>query len=181
MIRQLRPFYTPEELARVYDHVYDHTRWSDHVERVRKTTEILDAFALETGATSVADLSCGDGAIVLNSTHPWEAVTLGDYVTTGPIEEALVDLPHVDMFVLSETLEHVEEPGNLLAAIRVVADNLVLTTPHGETTDENPEHYWGWDHEGIAELAGAAGWRAHSFQLFTPQIDYYTFQMWTFQ
>lgn len=181
MRKQLRPFYTPAELARVYDHVYDHTQWGDHIERVAKTTEILDWYALETDAKSVADLSCGDGAIVRNSQHEWENITLGDYVTTGPIEEALVHLPHVDMFVLSETLEHVEDPDFLLGAIRVVADRLVLTTPFGETSDENPEHYWGWDDEGVREIAEDAGWRVHSFQLFTPTIDYYTFQMWTFK
>lgn len=181
MIKQLRPFYSREELARVYDHVYDHTQWGDHIERVAKTTELLDWFALERDAKSVADLSCGDGAIVRNSRHEWESITLGDYVTTGPIELALLHQPDVDMFVLSETLEHVEEPDVLLHHIRNVASNLVLTTPYGEVTDENPEHYWGWDDEGVRSLAEEAGWRVHSFQLFTPTIDYYTFQMWAFK
>jgi hypothetical protein len=119
-------------------------------------------------------------AIVLASTHRWDAVTFGDYTTTGPIEEALAHQPHVDMFLLSETLEHVEDPDNLLAAIRVVADNLVLTTPCGETDDGNPEHYWGWDTEALEEMLNESGWRPKSCELFTPtSVPYYTFQIWT--
>jgi hypothetical protein len=179
MRKQLRPFYTPEQLARVYNHTYNHTLWPDHRERVSKTTELLDAFALATNARSVADLSCGDGAIVGKSLWPWETKILGDYTSTGPIEEAITEIQHVDMFVLSETLEHVEDPDNLLAAIRVVSDHLLLTTPHGEDTDENPEHYWGWDTEAIGDMLREAGWTPIACELFTPRsVEYYTFQMW---
>jgi hypothetical protein len=177
--KQLRPFYTPEQLARVYDHTYNHKYWPDHIERVHKTTELLDVLAASVEAKSVADLSCGDGAIVGNSIHPWETITLGDYTTTGPIEEAILHLPHTDVFVLSETLEHVEDPDNLLAMLRVVADTLLVTTPCGEITDENPEHYWGWDTDAVGDMLRAAGWTPISLELFTPvSVPYYTFQMW---
>lgn len=179
MRKQLRPFYTPEQLAQVYGHTYNHMIWPDHIERVNKTTELLDTFAFATNARTVADLSCGDGAVVNNSRWPWELKIMGDYTTTGPIEEALTHIQHVDMFVLSETLEHVENPDSLLRAIRVVADHLLLTTPHGEITDENPEHYWGWDRAGIQEMLDQAGWTPIAGELFTPtSVDYYTFQMW---
>lgn len=180
MRKQLRPFYTPEQLAQVYDHTYDHSLWADHRERIAKTINVLDWFAAEQDAKSVADLSCGDGAIVYGSTHEWDLRVMGDYTSTGPIEETILDCPHVDMFLLSETLEHVEDPDNLLRMIRVVADNLVLTTPHGEWTSENPEHYWGWDKEALEEMLVEAGWRPKSCELFTPEsVKYYTFQMWT--
>ena len=179
MRKQLRPFYTPEQLARVYSRTYDHTRWTDHIERVNKTTELLDVFAMATNSQSVADLSCGDGAIVNNSTWPWAVKILGDYTSPGPIEEALPQLQRVDMFVLSETLEHVENPAGVLAGIRSVADHLLLTTPHGETNNLNPEHYWGWDREGIQELLDDTGWTPVACELFTPTtVQYYTFQMW---
>lgn len=179
MRKQLRAFYTPEQLAQVYSRTYDHTHWSDHIERVKKTTDLLDVFAMATEAKSVADLSCGDGAVVRNSIWPWESITLGDYVTTGPIEEALLHQPHVDMFVLSETLEHVEDPDNLLAMLRVVSDHLILTTPYNETDSQNPEHYWGWDSEAVGEMLDAAGWTPIALELFTPaSVKYYTFQMW---
>ncbi|GGK61393.1 hypothetical protein Sme01_03130 [Sphaerisporangium melleum] len=180
MRRQLRPFYTPDQLAQVYARPYDHTRWADHVERVARTVQVLDVFAAATGAETVADLSCGDGAIVAQSTHLWRATHLGDYTTTGPIEQTLATLPQVDMFVCSETLEHVEDPDGLLAGIRARASHLLLTTPCGEDDDANPEHYWGWDTDDLREMLTGAGWSDCQVELFTPQsVAYYTFQIWT--
>lgn len=180
MRRQLRAFYTPEQLQQVYAHPYDHTQWADHIERVHHTTAVLDALAARAAAQSVADLSCGDGAIVGQSRHPWQARHLGDYVTTGPIEGALNSLPPVDVFVLSETLEHVEDPDALLARIRERARHLLLTTPHGETDDANPEHYWGWEADDVRPMLQQAGWTDCRVELFTPKsVPYYTFQIWT--
>jgi hypothetical protein len=176
---QLRPFYSPEELVRVYDHQYTHTWWPDHIERVAETARVLDEFAASVGARSIADLSCGDGAIVLQSRHPWERRTLGDYTSTGPIETELDSLDHVDMYLCSETLEHVEDPDALLAKIRSRADYMLLTTPHAEADSNNPEHYWSWDQEDIRVMLDAAGWTRCEVQLWTPKsIRYYTFQMW---
>lgn len=179
MRKQLRPFYTPQQLARVYDHPYDHTRWPDHVERVAETVRVLDDFAATVGAETVADLSCGDGAVVGQSTHPWRERHLGDYVTTGPIEKTLPGLRPVDMFVCSETIEHVEDPDGLLRAIRGRAKHLLLTTPLGEDHDRNPEHYWGWDADDMRQMLEGAGWTRNAVELFTPtSITFYTFQMW---
>lgn len=180
MRRQLRPFHTPAELAAVYDKPYDHTRWPAHVERVTHTAAVLDTHADATSARTVADMSCGDGAVLAQSTHPWETVHSGDLTTTGPLELTIPALPAVDMYVCSETLEHVEDPDLVLRLIRARASHLVLTTPHGETTDDNPEHYWGWDARGLLKMLHAAGWRNCDGHLFTPtSSDYYTFQIWT--
>lgn len=177
---QLRPFYADTELAKVYDHAYDHRRWPDHIERVAETVKVLDEFAAVVGARSIADLSCGDGAIVNQSGHPWQRRVLGDYTTTGPIEDTLRDLAPVDVFLCSETLEHVRDPDDLLDRIGDVAKHLVLTTPCGETSNENPEHYWGWDVDDLHEMLMTAGWSTRSVQLFTPRsVLNYTFQMWT--
>jgi hypothetical protein len=184
MIKQLRPFYTPEETAELYAEPYDHARWEQHRERVGRTVELLDHFAHTLNAHTVADLSCGDGAIVCGSRHPWSAVILGDFAPgfdhIGRIERTIHEIPTVDVFVLSETLEHVERPAELLAAIRQKARHLLLTTPHAEFDDRNPEHYWGWDKAGIQELLDGAGWRPDHFELFTPQSgNWYTYQIWT--
>ena len=37
MIKRLRPAWSDEELAKIYDHRYDHERWEDHVTRVKQT------------------------------------------------------------------------------------------------------------------------------------------------
>lgn len=180
MRTQLRPFYPTAKLDDVYAEVYDHTRWPDHVERVAETARILDAFAAEVDAHTVADLSCGDGAILTQSTHPWTHRITGDYTTTGPIETAIHDLPAVDMFVCSETIEHLADPDSVVTAIHGKAHHLLLSTPCGETDDHNPEHYWGWDTTGVHELLTAAGWTTCDVTLFTPiSVPYYTFQIWT--
>jgi hypothetical protein len=167
-------------LARLYGRTYDHTRWPDHIERVAETTRLLDEFAAAMGSVSVADLSCGDGAIVNGSRHPWARRVLGDLTTTGPIETAVRDLEPVDLFVCSETIEHVDDPDGLLVDIGKVARHLLLTTPLGETDpDNNPEHYWGWGAMDMAEMLADAGWTWREMTTFTPQsVRHYTFQMW---
>ena len=182
VIKQLRPFYSPEELSRVYSEPYDSTKWPDHILRVQYTAQRLKAM----DPSSVADLSCGDGKIVQKSgvTCP---VTLGDYngdyFYKGPIEETIEQISPVDVFVLSETLEHVERPGELLSKIRSKADRLLLTTPYGEDNDVNPQHYWGWDLDGVADLLADVNWygRCELWQAFPGAYNYYTFQVWECQ
>lgn len=178
-MRQLRPFHTPEELAKIYDHPYDHTVWADHVQRIEKTIQTLDFFARKMGSKTVADLSCGDGAIVRGSQHPWENIILSDLVGGGPIELTLPLLEHVDMYVCSETLEHVEDPKWLLAEARDHATAMVLSTPYAKWDDTNPEHYWAWDDYDLADMLMDAGWTSRHVDLFTPTVSmYYTFQIW---
>lgn len=187
MRRQLRPFYTPEQHAALYSRAYDHTRWPDHIERVTYTTAVLDRLGAElqiedpTAVLSVADLSCGDGAIVRGSSHAWGRGVLSDIATGGlPIQDEVAALRPVDVFVCSETLEHVEDPDALLAAIRTKARALLLTTPAGEADDSNPEHYWSWDVEDVADMLKRAGWDDRIVTTFTPRsVDLYTFQIWT--
>jgi len=189
---QIRPFYTDEERARIYHRTYDHTWWPDHLERVAKTSQLLGRFAAETGAQTIADLSCGDAAIIQNCTHAWRDVHVGDlvlpppgvrgYYYSGPIEETVARIPAVDMFLCSETLEHVEDPDALLRAIRDRAKHLLLTTPCGENHTRNPEHYWGWGWQDVKDMLLAAGWTDLKHELWQPEYDHpdtYLFQMWT--
>lgn len=192
---QIRPFYTEQERAKIYNRIYDHTWWPDHIERVGKTAQLLKDFAQKVGALTVADLSCGDGAVIAGSGHAWGEIHMGDLVPPrpldcapivacylGPIEETVKRLPPVDLFVCSETLEHVEDPDALLRAIRDTADHLLLTTPNGENHARNPEHYWGWDHEDVRLMLLQAGWQPRSCELWRPAYqhpDTYQFQMWT--
>jgi hypothetical protein len=175
---QLRDFYQPDEVARVYSRRYDHTLWGDHVLRVRHTAQILREMA----PASVADLSCGDAAIVEQAGLQGVAV-LGDMVpgwpVCGPIERTIQEIDPVDVFVCSETLEHIQDPDALLTAIRKTADRLLLSTPVGESDDRNPEHYWGWDVEDLDEMLSAAGWSSRSVEMLHGQsTGSYTFQIW---
>lgn len=179
MRRQLRPFYDPMKLIAVYGRRYDHTQWPDHVLRVEHTAELLQKMQ----PTSVADLSCGDAAIV-NRAGCRRMALLGDYTPGwpyyGPIEHTITEIPPVDVFVCSETIEHVEDPDGLLVAIRGKAKRLLLSTPIGEDNDDNPEHYWGWDVDDVDRMLAAADWTERQVERYAPSPDpYYTFQIWT--
>lgn len=176
---RLRPAYTESELAKIYATPHDHRRWIDHHLRVGVTIEFCRWFK-SCGVQTVADLSCGDAAIA--RALDVEERILGDYAPgykwTGPIEETIHQIRNVDLFILSETLEHLDNPEQVLMEIRKKTRYLVLSTPEGETSNGNPEHYWGWDSTEVERLLVGAG--------FTPEIhtvlnlrEYgYDFQIW---
>lgn len=157
MITRLRPAWPDSEVAELYRVPHVHDGWPDHRLRVAETI----ALARELGTpTTVADLSCGDAAIT--TALAADVTYLGDiapgYPLCGPIEKTLTQIPHVDMLICTETLEHVDDPLAVLAAAREKASMLVLSTPLGEIDARNPEHYWGWDTDGISVLMSRAGW-----------------------
>lgn len=169
---RLRGPYSAVELHALYRRPYDHTRWRDHVLRVEHTISLGCQLARGQDLTLLADLSCGDGAVPLGiqaqcpevDWHPRSPI-LGDYAAhprldfVGPIEHTLGRLPlTVDLFVLTETLEHLDDPAAVLAGIRQRARWLLLSTPLTFGRDDNPEHYWSWDADGVAELLEGAGW-----------------------
>lgn len=154
---RLRPPYTADELRQLYPVPHDHTAWPDHRLRVELTVALLKWME----PTSIADLSCGDGAVA--NAFPWVLPRfLGDLAPGhpfhGPIEDTLDLVPSVDVFVCCETLEHLDDPDLVLSRIRGKARRLVLSTPDGEMTDGNPQHYWGWDREGVRHMLLVAGW-----------------------
>lgn len=159
MTRQrLRPPHSAADLARIYATPHDHRRWRDHHLRVDVTIQVARWMAYG-DVTSAADLSCGNGAIL--GALPVRTRIYGDfapgYDLTGPIEETVEQLPKVDLFICSETLEHLADPDKVLTQIRARTSRLVLSTPVGAWDDDNPEHYWAWDHEEVCGMLRAAG------------------------
>lgn len=165
---QLREYPSEQELNELYGQPYDHRRWPDHIVRIGVTCSIASIFCTPGG--TIADLSCGDAVIAGHLARATNAsqVILGDITPgrelTGPIEKTIEELApgSVDMFVLSETLEHVADPDALLAQVRKVAHRMVLSTPDGEMPGTvNREHVWGWDavgKDGVGDMLAAAGW-----------------------
>jgi hypothetical protein len=184
-IRRLRPAYAPEELRRVYPQQYDHTQWPDHIQRVQATLDFIHAMTTSSQRRIVADLSCGDAEIA-KRVEGTKLLLLGDYVENdayayhGRIEDTVRLLGYVDLFILSETLEHIDDPHRLLVDIRERAAYLVLTTPLDEQDAGNPEHYWGWDEMGILDILEQAGWKPREHMIFVPTgpQPYYSYQMW---
>jgi hypothetical protein len=161
MITRLRPAHTASKLAELYTQPHDASKFVDHQFR------IADTIAACTGVWgTAADLSCGDGSILRAVQAPIKY--FGDlapgYAFMGPLEVTLAFLPGVDLYICTETLEHLDDPGHVLELIRDKAGYLVLSTPVEAWDDANQEHYWAWDREGVEDLLEAAGWRVDEYR-----------------
>jgi hypothetical protein len=186
---RLRPVRPEGELAFYEDRYpsgYRHDGWPDHVERIAASADFLRPLIKDFHIETLADLSCGDGAL---------AKRLG---LTGAILGDLVDGDHLDivgslpdtldlltpgasqLFLCSETIEHMDDPDNLLSEARLAFQYLFVSTPVDEHEDTgNAEHYWGWDTEAVDFMLREAGWVPEKHEIFTPKsADTYRFQFW---
>lgn len=161
MRQRLRPAYSSEELAQVYATPHEHWQWKDHQLRVAMTIAFASWFK---DVNSVADLSAGDAAII--NAIPAKDKYIGDfafgYELTGSIDETIDLILKVDLFICSETIEHLDDPEATLRKIRAKTKAIIITTPDGEINDGNPQHYWGWDSDGVEAILKSVG--------FTPVI-----------
>lgn len=182
MIKRLRPKWSDEELQKIYSKPHDHRMYGrGHTLRVEVTQNILKDMARLVGVTSAADLSCGNGAIleVLNVKK-----YLGDYAPKyqyqGPLEKTIHEIPNVDIYVCSETLEHLDDPEYALKLIREKSKSLILSTPIEQWDDTNAEHYWAYDREGVEELLTKAGWTPNVFLFLDTQVfrEPYKYGIW---
>lgn len=185
MRQRVRPAYTAEQLAAIYPAPHDHTRWPDHVLRADMTVALCQWF---TDVGSVADLSCGNGWMARHvAQHFGATVVLGDlaagYEHHGPIEQTIGEIDPVDLFICTETLEHLDDPDTVLGRIREKAKGLIVSTPDAEPFDGdarhfNLEHYWTWDTDGVVEMLNAAGWTVEvGMQLQMPTMGV-SYQLW---
>jgi hypothetical protein len=189
--RRLRPAHDPATLAVLYRTPYRSSDRGvgDHIERVHTTAGLAAGILrryLPNRPVRIADLSAGNGETaaligrLVGDTTTW----LGDYAAhpdlnvVGPIEETILGCPTVDLFLLTETLEHLDDPDLVLRRIRGRAAWLVLSTPIGEATDDNPEHYWAWDQDDVYGMLVEAGWYPRTSGILEPDPNYYRFQLW---
>lgn len=179
MRQRLRPAYTDEQLTQVYAVPHNHTVWKDHRLRVQMTIAFASWFK---DVRSIADLSSGDATII--NSIPAEVRYIGDYAPayefTGAIDETIDLIPKVDLFICSETIEHLDNPEATLAKIRAKTRHLIVTTPIGESNADNPQHYWGWDEAGVKELLIGAGFEPviYSALHFEDPNLIYDYQLW---
>lgn len=192
-----------ELYARTYPGGYRHDVWPDHVERVAASVEMIRRYASR--IRTVADLSCGDGAIVrglLGMPH-FRHAYLGDLngvpsqadwgplrvqttvLPPVPLPHALNHLPQpVDLLVLSETIEHMDDPDALLAGAGQHARYLFVSTPENEIeTSGNLEHYWSWGTADMHQMLQDAGWSPVELKRLVPQSTLslehaYHYQLW---
>lgn len=179
---RLRPKYGDEELAVIYDHMYDHVKWPEHMTRVNWTVSRLNRWiALQRPEIKkVVDLSCGDGAIlngVIASEKEYGDIVSAHHLTmiSRPAEES-VKLITGDLLICSETLEHLDDPDAFLVDASQNFRYVAITTPLGEMNDYNWEHYWGWDLIGVNDMLQATQW--YPLVEETLPLDHYTYQFW---
>jgi hypothetical protein len=178
---RLRPAHSPQTLAEIYREPHDHTRWHDHIIRVNATIELAQDLA-GGPLRAVADLSCGSAAVAKALTA--EEYHLGDlapgYGYHGPLEVTAEELPKVDLFVCTETLEHLDDPDAVLRQIREKSGKLVLSTPVDAWQDNNPEHYWAWSRDDVEAMLSGAGWSVELYKEldFRPGGLTYCFGIW---
>lgn len=182
MRKRLRSAHSPERLAQIYAAPHDHTQWPDHVLRVEATIDVARKL-VDGPVASAADLSCGSAAVL--KALDVEELHLGDYAPGyqyhGPIEQTIEQIPGVDLFVCTETIEHLDDPDQVLRGIRAKTSMLILSTPVDNWDDRNVEHYHAWDEDGVAEMLAAAGFTVElqlllDFRRHGP--DYYAFGIW---
>lgn len=183
MIKKLREFYTQNELNEIYATPHDHAIYGrGHGIRVNMTIQLAKDMAYQVEAKSVADLSCGNGAIA--KALDVEKTILGDYAEgyeySGLLEVNLKKIENVDLYICSESIEHVENPSLVLNLIRSKAQTLVLSTPIDAWYDTNDEHYWAWGKQDVEMLLKNAGWTPDVFVMLDTTVfgEPYIYGMW---
>lgn len=188
MTRQrLRPAHDAAALEELYGKPYDHTRWREHTLRIGVTSALARWLVVSLGLASAADLMCGDGAVL--ASLPIDDLTYGDLVPgrhvggaviAGPIEETARTMPSVDLVVLTEAIEHLDDPDLVLRLLRAKGRNLLLSTPVDCWGDDNPEHYWAWSRADVEGMLVAAGWGVQVYQELDqrPGGGPYSFGIW---
>lgn len=157
--------------------------WRDHrwdlnwIERPRLWGSAV-ALALG-GPKTVCDPACGDSTVVAVAYQisAFDKAYLGDISPdtinklvpgvlpfeterfVGDLHSTLEAIPPVDAIVLTEILEHLEDPDAVLRLARTKARWLAASSPIcPDGTDHTDQHIWAFDMEGYREMLEAAGW-----------------------
>lgn len=150
--------------------------------------------------SSVADPACGDASVVraaarlsqveralLNDiSKPQIADLWGkDLGVNNPALscldafEFMGSIGTVDAVVLTEILEHLEDPLALLKLAREHATYLVASSPINETEGQsNHEHVWSFSVPSYRNLLEEAGWTPIAYQELQFFPPFYDFQLW---
>lgn len=182
MKKRLRNNHSIEDLNKIYEHPHDHRIYGHgHYLRVELTKMIGHAQNLK--IDSIADLSCGNAEIA--KSFKYKKIQLGDfapgYDLCGPIEQTIDQIKNVDLFICSETIEHLDDPALVLSKIRNKSKKLLLSTPIDCWEDDNIEHLWAWDRQGVEDLLADTRWKSECFVSLDTRVfeEPYLFGIWS--
>jgi predicted TPR repeat methyltransferase len=141
-----------------------HLEQDTHRERLLVARDLVKK-AIGLGARNVVDLGCGDGGLL--SLLKEEAIESWGYdLSPSNIEYARAvrkvdarytdfsnddDIKYADVIVMTETLEHLEDPHSIIA--KLPCKYLIASSPYNENDVSHYEfHLWAWDDEGYRSL-----------------------------
>lgn len=149
---------------------YQGVDWSKFVQQERDDATVRMGTTFK-DITSIADMSAGGSSITpMIASHYGVIPYLGDlgaqysYQFTGTLQETVPRLPVVDLYVCSETLEHLRDPDTDLRLIRKHCKNLLLTTPVWEEPElVSHGHLWTWRREDVEYMLEQADFEPEEF------------------
>ena len=108
----------------------------------------------------------------LISSQDAETSLLADY-------DKALGVTEFDVIVLTEILEHLEDPEFLLRLAATRGRRLLVSSPEMRPgqIDSNPEHLWMYDGEGYEEMLNETGWKSVQKTHLTFR-SMYDFQIW---
>lgn len=179
----------------------DHPWNSNWIERPRLLTSAM-AVALNQ-PDSICDPACGDGSVVLSAhaLRPINRAVFGDIsgntirtilprdlpfpeveVRIQDAFKTLDELDWVDCIVLTEILEHIDNPDDLLMLAHNKARWLVASSPivPEGVEDHTTQHIWSFDMDGYREMIEGAGWKPKVWMTANCEDHPYAsgFQVW---
>lgn len=180
-MRKLRRFWSDVKLQEIYGHTYKHERWAEHAYRVQHTLGVAHRLVENYGLKTAADLSSGDGAIIDQLSPRLTRVEKGDISVDGcGIEVNIKNLRPVDLFICTETIEHLEAPWTVLEEVAQRTRWLILSCPLDERPEiDNYEHYWSFTSEDVRDILTQSGFSPVTYDFLTGVGWTYDYQVWT--
>ena len=161
--------YGDEEGLRIF---YQLNNWSVFTQRERDeaTVDMGKTFPADE-IRSVGDMSAGGANITPEIAAHYDVTpVLGDlgnqygYEHVGKLAETLPPMGVFDLYVCSETLEHLRDPDSNLGIIRQHCKYLLVTTPIWEEPHlVSHGHLWTWRREDVEEMLRSAGFDPFEF------------------
>jgi len=138
-----------------------HLEQPDHRARLVKVAQVVR----QVHPQSVTDLGCGDGGLLslLKDIPSWgydfQPSNANGWAQRGVTATQLDFVAHPEeikwgeLVVVTEVLEHLDDPHELVSLISHNAKYIVASSPYGETLEQHAaEHAWGWDMDGYLQL-----------------------------